>query len=227
MNEIARDLQSAVTEVRAPAEHRLLVPDRTAPWAFEDVTRLHNQLRESGAVPPDNVRRTAAADSVNGVWPATWKWRLVFAGLGLALIGAGGFGWYLQNQVQVTAERAHEAELKVQQAARDAAQQAAAAREEAARQIASAREIADRAERIGNVLAAPDSGPIQLVRRRRRACSGGPGTLEPNSRSRVHWHTHSPASPRWRAPGMAVDPISAREGLLLSAKARWDGDSRR
>jgi hypothetical protein len=58
--------------------------------------------------------------------------------------------------VQVAAAHAQDAELKAQRAATDAAQQAAAAREEAARQISSAREIADRAERIGNVLAAPD-----------------------------------------------------------------------
>lgn len=158
LNEIARDLQSAVTETRVPAEHRLLPPDRAAPWTFEDVTRLHNQLRDAGAAPPDNAGRTAAANSVSGEWPATWRRRLAFAGLGLALIVvvAGGFGWHLQNQVQIASGRAQEAELKAQRAATAAAQQAAVAREEAARQISSAREIADRAERIGNVLAAPD-----------------------------------------------------------------------
>jgi hypothetical protein len=155
LNEIARDLHAAVTETRAPAEHRLPPPDRATPWTFEDVTRLHNQLRDSGPALPDNGGRTAA-NFVSGGWPATWMRRLAFAALGLALIAAGGFGWHLQNQVQVAAGRAQEAELKAQRSATDAAQQAAAAREEAARQISSAREIADRAERIGNVLAAPD-----------------------------------------------------------------------
>jgi hypothetical protein len=157
LNEIARDLQSAVTEVRAPAEHRLGPPDRRAPWAFEDVTRLHNQLRESDAAPADSVRLPPAAASVAGGWPAALKRRVVFAGIGVAVVGAaGGFGWYLQRQVQAAAERAHKAELNLLRAANDAAQEAAAARREAARQISSAREIADRAERIGNVLAAPD-----------------------------------------------------------------------
>lgn len=155
LNEIARDLHAAVTETRVPAEHRLPPPDRAAPWTFEDVTRLHNQLRDSGAEPSDHGGRTAA-NVVSGGWPVTWTRRLALAGLGLALIAAGGFGWHLQNQVQVAAGHAQEAELKAQRAATDAARQAAAAREEAARQIASAREIADRAERIGNVLAAPD-----------------------------------------------------------------------
>jgi hypothetical protein len=154
LNEIARELHTAVTEIRIPAEHRLPAPDRAAPWTFEDVTRLHNQLRDSGA-PPDNGGRTSGS-TVNEESPAPWTRHLVFAGLCFAIVAAGGFGWHLQNQVQVAAGRAQEAELKAQRAANAAAQQAAAAREEAARQIASAREIADRAERIGNVLAAPD-----------------------------------------------------------------------
>lgn len=87
--------------------------------------------------------------------PAAWKWRLAVLALALAVI-VGGFGWYLQNQVQAAAGRAQQAELDSQKAVADAAQQAAAAREEAARQIASAREMATRAELIGNVLAAPD-----------------------------------------------------------------------
>ena len=155
LNEIARELHTAVTEIRTPPEHRLSAPDRAAPWTFEDVTRLHNQLRDSGAAPPDNGGRTSA-DMVSEESPAPWKRHFVAAGLCLAVIAAGGFGWHLQNQVQVAAGRAQEAELKAQRAATAAAQQAAAAREEAARQISSAREIADRAERIGNVLAAPD-----------------------------------------------------------------------
>ncbi len=153
LNDIARDLQSAVTETRVPAEQRLPPADRIPPWTFEDVTRLHNQLRDSGAA-PDNGG--TAAVHISGEWPSTWRRRLAFAGLALALIAASGFGWHLQNQVKVAAGRAQEAELKAQRAAIDAAQRAAAARDEAARQISSAREIADRAERIGNVLAAPD-----------------------------------------------------------------------
>jgi hypothetical protein len=81
-----------------------------------------------------------------------------------------GFGWYLQNQVSVAAGRARQAELDSQRAAADAARQAAAAREEAAREIASAREMANQAQQIGNVLAAPD-----LIRYSLSAGSGAPG----------------------------------------------------
>jgi hypothetical protein len=156
LTEIGRDLQVAVSEARAPAEHRPRRLDRAAPWAFEDVTRLHNQLRDSGARSLDTEDRTVATNSVSGEPLAPWKRRLAFGGLAFALVFIVGFAWYLQNQVQVAAGRAQAAELEAQRAATDAAQQAAAAREEAGRQISNAREIADRAERIGNVLAAPD-----------------------------------------------------------------------
>jgi hypothetical protein len=119
----------------------------------------------------------------------------MFAGLGLALIGAaGGFGWYLQNQVQVAAARAHEGELEAQRAARNAAQQAAAAREEAARQIASAREIADRAERIGNVLAAPDLVRYSLSGGSAAPAAAGQG-LWSRTRGLVFTGTRIPAPP--------------------------------
>ena len=194
LNEIARDLQSAVTEVRAPAEHRLPAPERTAPWAFEDVTRLHSQLRDAEAAPPDDSGRTAAANSVSGMWPATWGRRLLFAGLGIALIAAGGFGWHLQNQVHIASGRAQEAELKAQRAATDAAQQAAVAREEAARQISSAREIADRAERIGNVLAAPDLIRYSLSGGTAAPAAAGQG-LWSRTRGLVFTGTRIPAPP--------------------------------
>lgn len=193
-NDIARDLQSAVAEMRAPAEHRLLSPDRAAPWTFEDVTRLHNQLRDAGATPPDIAGRTAAADSVTGEWPAAWRRRLAFAGIGLALVIAGGFGWHLQNQVQIASGRAQEAELKAQRAAADAAQQATAAREEGARQIATAREIADRAERIGNVLAAPDLIRYSLSGGTAAPAAAGQG-LWSRTRGLVFTGTRIPAPP--------------------------------
>ena len=194
LSEIARDLHSAVTETRAPAEHRLPPPDRAAPWTFEDVTRLHNQLRDSGAARPDNDGPTAAS-GVSGEGPAIWKRRLASAGLGLALIAAGGFGWHLQRQVQVAAGRAQEAELKAQRAATDAAQQAAAAREEAARQISSAREIADRAERIGNVLAAPDLIRYSLSGGTAAPAASGQG-LWSRTRGLVFTGTRIPPPPR-------------------------------
>ena len=192
LNEIALDLHAAVTE-RAPAEHRLPAPGRAAPWTFEDVTRLHNQLRDSDAAASDNGGHTSAS-LVSGEWPATWMRRVALAGIALALIAAAGFGWHLQNQVQVAAGRAQEAELKAQRAATDAAQQATAAREEAARQISSAREIADRAERIGNVLAAPDLIRISLSGGTAAPAAAGQG-LWSRTRGLVFTGTRLPPPP--------------------------------
>jgi hypothetical protein len=198
LDEIARDLHSAVADMRAPALDRLPPPDRAAPWTFEDVTRLHNQLRDSGA-PPENGVPTLAASSVNGEWPAMWRRRLGFAGLGVALVVAGGFGWYLQNEVRVAAGRSQQAELKAQRATADAARQAATAREEAARQISSAREIADRAERIGNVLAAPDLIRYTLSGGTAAPAAAGQG-LWSRTRGLVFTGTRLPPPPPEGAP---------------------------
>ena len=99
-----------------------------------------------------------------------WKVRLAAVGLGVALLAAVGFGWYVQSQVRAATGRAQQAELQSQKAADAAARQAAAAREDASREIANAREMADRAERIGNVLAAPD-----LIRYNLASGTGAPG----------------------------------------------------
>jgi len=179
LGEFGRELQSVVAGLKALSDHQHARLDAAAPWALDDVTRLHGQLRESGDTvrQSDIVARVADPPAMLGLRelpPAastgieasptssireqtvTQKWRLVAAALGLVVLAAGGFGWYLQNQVSAAAGRAQAAELESQRAAADAARQAAAAREEAAREIASAREMANRAERIGSVLAAPD-----------------------------------------------------------------------
>ena len=179
LGEFGRELQSVVAGLKALSERQQPRLDAAAPWALEDVTRLHSQLRESGDVvqPSDTVVRSVDQPATLGLrelppaTPArleesptssireqtiTQKWRLAAAGLGLVVLAAVGFGWQLQNQVRAAAGRAQAAEIESQRAAADAASQAAAAREEAAREIASAREMANRAERIGNVLAAPD-----------------------------------------------------------------------
>lgn len=177
LGEFGRDLQAAVKEMRARGEHQPVRLESAAPWSLDEVTRLHSQLRDSadvaqpaGAVAPagepigipaPNAPTPAHSPIFSDRSPgpdqsAAWRWRLAIVAVGLIVIVAGGFGWYLQNQVRVAAGRAQQAELESQKTAADAAQQAAAAREEAARQIASAREMATRAELIGNVLAAPD-----------------------------------------------------------------------
>jgi hypothetical protein len=68
---------------------------------------------------------------------------------------AGFFGWRLQGQITAATERAAIAEQKANDAVTDA-RKADQEREAAAEQLAEMREIANRAQRIGNVTAAPD-----------------------------------------------------------------------
>ena len=179
LGEFGRDLQAAVKEMRARPAYQSPRLESAAPWSLDDVTRLHGQLRDSAEAAPATDPTPASAADLTPSAPraieavadqnrifsdrspspdqsAGWKWRFAAGALAVALTVAGGFGWYLQNQVQIAAERARQAELESQKAAGVAARQAAEAREEAAREIASARELATRAELVGTVLAAPD-----------------------------------------------------------------------
>ena len=186
LSEFGRDLESAIAELRTWSQHQPARLDSAAPSSLDDVTRLHTQPRDSQvtirpagdagpsldqpgvlslrAFPP--AGQTIPDPPPPREQPISWRWRAAVSGLGLAAIAAGGFGWHLQNEMQAAAGRAQQAGIESQRAAADAARQAAAAREEADRQISSARDMANRAERIGKVLAAPD-----LIR---YSLSGGP-----------------------------------------------------
>lgn len=163
---VVRPAGSVVRSIDQPGT---LGPRELPPEIAAEVEELRRARREAQQV-PDKRSRIISDVEPPREQPIPWKWRLAVVGLGLAVITAGGFGWHLQNQVQAAAGRAQEAELDSQRAAADAARQAAAAREEAAREIASAREMANRAERIGNVLAAPD-----LIRYSLSGGNGAPG----------------------------------------------------
>src|SRR4029434_3115168 len=55
LTEVAKDLQSAVAEIRRHQPPRL---DSAAPWAFDDVLRLHSQLRDSDSRPGGGAVRS-------------------------------------------------------------------------------------------------------------------------------------------------------------------------
>ena len=112
--------------------------------------------RETGARPTLDTPSRPILKVQGGSERGAWNVRLAGLAVGLALILALGFGWQLQNQVRAAEGRARDAEIGFRQAAADAEKESAAARERAEREMATARETASRAERIGNVLAAPD-----------------------------------------------------------------------
>jgi hypothetical protein len=227
LSEVTRNLQLAVSEIRALPHHRPARPDEAAPWPFDDVTRLHSQLRElagdgrpvGGSLALDHAgpaaRELPAAGGIEKRIPGTgsherliWKRRIGATGLGLTILAAVGFGWHLQNRVRAAEGRAQEAELGSQRVVAEAAQQAAAARERADREITTAREMANRAERIGNVLAAPD-----LVRYVLSAGVVGPGAsgqaLWSRTRGLVFSGTRIPVPP----------PNGAHQLWLLTRRA--------
>ena len=194
LSDFTREIQTAIAEMKAwPGRHTPGL-DEANQWSFDDISRLHNQLRDldgvvgpprspvparqRSALPgsrefpppmPDEVQDahvSAHAPAEDGPFMAGVQtdreernarmWRIAVVGLALVVIMATVFGWRLQNQVRVGAQRLQAAELESAKAAALAKSEAEAAREEAAREVATAREIAARAQTISNVLAAPD-----------------------------------------------------------------------
>jgi hypothetical protein len=81
----------------------------------------------------------------------------VVAGVAVLLVVlVGAAGWLLQRQASLAATRANDAERQAQQVVTAASQQMAAVREESAKQLAQAREASVRAQKVTDVLAAPD-----------------------------------------------------------------------
>lgn len=149
--------------VDRPAGNSLQVHDRPAlsdsreflPTIAGDVQDDRTRAR-APSPRGDEEGSTFKAVDLDREQPIPRKWRVAVVCLGLAVIVVSAFGWRLYNQVRVGAQRVQQAELESARAAALAASQSTAAREEAAREIASAREMATSAQRISNVLAAPD-----------------------------------------------------------------------
>jgi hypothetical protein len=160
--------------------------DSATQWSLDDVTRLHGQLREGtrpGEIPhtidhpPASAQRELPAASVVDAHearprrsssfgrrfsdpptpigiPGTWAIAVVV--LGVAVLFAVIFGFRMQGQIREATDRARTAERKSDLAVSDAARQSQQARELAAEQIRQARDMAGRAQKIADVLAAPD-----------------------------------------------------------------------
>jgi DNA repair exonuclease SbcCD ATPase subunit len=82
--------------------------------------------------------------------------RIVAAVAAVLVVAAAAGGWLLQRQASRAASRANDAERQAQQVVTAANQQMAAVREESAKQLAQAKEASARAQRVSDVLAAPD-----------------------------------------------------------------------
>lgn len=169
--ELTRDLQAALAEMKMRLDRPPAGRDPSAPWALDDVTRLHGQLRDgvrtAGDFPRtiDHPSMTSVRELSAGPLPDVGaaqpdgipaKWAAAVLVLGIAVLVAGIFGWRLQGQVTSATERARISQLKADAVANDAAREAEAARQDAARQLAEMREMTMRAQRMAEVAAAPD-----------------------------------------------------------------------
>ena len=182
LNELTIELQSALSEIKTRLDCQPAAQEAAPPWSLDDVTRLHGQLREGGRearelphTPAAGPRRLVAAvehsegaerpfletvigrGATGGATGIPVKWvAAAVVGLAIAATLAGLFGWRLQRQIAAAEERQRLSDLKNQAVLDDNARQSEVARLAAARELATTREMANRAQRVAEVLAAPD-----------------------------------------------------------------------
>jgi hypothetical protein len=65
LNELTRELTSAVSEMKARIDRQVASRDPSSQWSLDDVTRLHGQLRD-GARGPGQVPHTIESSAVTG-----------------------------------------------------------------------------------------------------------------------------------------------------------------
>lgn len=113
----------------------------------ERIDTLERTLTERDASLRDTASRSVRA---------TRAWQVAAAILAITIAGTVWFADRLRDDVLLASAQAEQAQRAQQEATAAAARQVAATREEAARQIADAQQRAERAQTVGNVLAAPD-----------------------------------------------------------------------
>ena len=185
LNELTIELQSALSEIRSRLDRPATPRDAASQWSLDDVTRLHGQLRDGTRVgeSPNTIERapsepsrqllaarpdggdswrplrekvagqTTVGDLSAGI-PLKWAAAVVL--LAVAVTSAAFFGWRMQSQIKAADERLRVSDLKVQAVMQDNARQAEELRDAARKEAETAREMANRAQRVAEVLAATD-----------------------------------------------------------------------
>lgn len=186
LNELTMELQSALADIRSRLDRQAPARDASSAWSLDDVTRLHGQLREgtrgTGEFPrtidhpssPDSRHLLSAVVDSEDAWrslkdhvsPAApsqslvagipLKWAVTVLVLGIAVMLASVFGWKMQGQIKAAEELQRLNDLKVQTLMNDAARQSEELRQAAQKETATARQMAIRAQRIADVMTAPD-----------------------------------------------------------------------
>ena len=181
-SELTREVQAVLVEIRQRSvfSQRQLGNDAPA-WPLEDVTRLHQQLRETAGgaralpaapAPPLALSEPTPVETAHTQVEPDREWSVAPAATtptatrsfprGLAAIAAllivlgSLFVWRLQRDMRAATARAEQTQVESRAAAEAASRQAAERQEAAARQLVAAQDLAARAQTIGDVLAAPD-----------------------------------------------------------------------
>jgi DNA anti-recombination protein RmuC len=205
-SELTREIHSVLGELRAITQTtpRQLLGEMPS-WPLDDVTRLHQQLRDAqGAGAPGGLRALPegspiAAESTFTTAPPQSPWRGTLARLALGaaaivIVVAGVFIWRLERDVRASAARVDETQRQLRQTSEAAAREISQKQEEASRQLAAAQQLAARAQTIGDVLAAPDLIRYPLVGRDWLASASGQ-MLWSRSRGFVFSASNVPAPP--------------------------------
>jgi hypothetical protein len=179
MDDLSRNMHAVLTELRQPGLAALPRPANA--WALDEVTRLHQEIRDSEGTGQN--RPAARSDSVldggtvsvavtatptversnaeeiaaeQQAGQSAWKWYAALGVLAAATIIAAGFAWSFYGKAKLAAEHASEARQRADLVATSASERIDAARRDAAAQIAVARDAASKAQLTGDILSAPD-----------------------------------------------------------------------
>jgi hypothetical protein len=239
LSELTRELQAAVAEMKARLDRQPgMRPDPSSQWSLDEVTRLHGQLRDgvrpagefphtidhppASAVPRELPEATVVgADNrprfrrdLNETEPVVsaipTKWAAAGVVVAAAVVLAIIFGWRMQRQITQATEQARISELKANAAVTDAARQLAEARQVTEQQAEVAREMANRTQRIADVIAAPD-----LIRYNLFGGNGASGqALFSRSRGFVVSGSHLAAPPAGTLQAWLLTPQPVKAGTV-------------
>jgi hypothetical protein len=199
-SELTAQIQALVNEVRTLSPMSRQLPGEMPSWPLDDVTRLHQQLRDgrSGSDGPaqralpeanggerpeltfaqaitsvDHAPEVTGSEGAVRAWPA--RNALVAALLVVVVVGAGlgGLVWRLAVEMRASAARVDESQRQLKLAAEAATRDITRKQEEASRQLAAAEQQVSRAQRISDVLSAPDLVRYPLVGRDALASASG------------------------------------------------------
>lgn len=181
LDDLSRDLRAVAAQLVEPGV--AIVRGPASSWSLDEVTRLHQELRDSAASDPSPIRRddraTRAAPATLALGrasvdvesdhdhsvepietpPASRSRWMVYAGvvlLAAVAASAGGVAVAFYRKAKTAAEQAVETERRAELIAAAGTERLETARREAAAQIADARDAATKARVTTEILAAPD-----------------------------------------------------------------------